>query len=188
MRKTNDFKTIFLTTIIMSLLFSTILGLTPFSNAQNVAMRQPTGMVPIINITMLTFSNDDPLEDEEIIISATILNTGSVYLNNITLSFTIDYKVINNVTDLTINVNESKTIDILWHAEKWNHNISVMAYLDGTPLKESMIGKEIYVEAKPIGDISTLILGLIIIFFVVIGIMLIPSLWVALKKTPKKVK
>ena len=69
------------------------------------------------------------------------------------------------------------TVNITWIAEKWGHNISVMISIGNTPLTNTKIGKDIYVDAKPIGNIQSLVLALIIIFIIVIGTSFIPSIW-----------
>jgi len=186
MMETKEIKKILITTIIMALLLSAILLTLPNTSAQNGGMQVPPSQAPI-KITELSFSDDEPLEDSEITIFATVLNIGATRVTNITLSFYLDYDVIRNVTEITINANESIIVNMTWVAEKWNHNISVMASIDDTPLKDSMVGKDIYVEAKPIGDISSLVLALMIIFIIVIGTVFIPSIWMALTNAPKKV-
>lgn len=186
MMETKETKKIFVKMITIFFLLSAILMTCPNGSAQNGGMQVPPSQAPI-KITELSFSDDKPQEDSKIAIFATVLNNGPMMVTNITVSFYLDYKITRNITDISINANESIIVNMTWVAEKWNHNISVMVSLDDTPLKDSMISQDIYVEAKPIGDISSLVLALVIIFIILIGTAFIPSIWMALTKVPKKV-
>jgi hypothetical protein len=186
MMETKENKKTFVTTIIIAILLSVILMTFLNASAQNGGMQVPPSQAPI-KITELSFSDDEPLEDSEITIFATVLNSGPLTVTNITFSFYLDHEIIRNITDISINTNESIIVNMTWVAKKWNHNISVMASIDDTPLKDSMVGRDIYVEAKPIGDISSLVLALMIIFIILIGTVFIPSIWMALTNAPKKV-
>jgi len=171
-------RNLFITTITMALAFSAILGTMPSTSAQNGDMQT---QLPDIKITDITFSNEEPVEDEEITISANVLNNGSMPASNITITFFLDNEEIWNVTDLIIDANESMFVNITWMTEKWDHNISAMLSIDDVKLMNTMIGKYIYVEAKPIGDIPSLIYALILIMMVVFGTAVVPSILRRLK-------
>ena len=154
---------LFVTTMIMALTFSIILVIIPSIGAENGDMPLSTPDIKIMNIT---FSDDEPVEDEEITIYTTVLNNGSKIMSNITITFFQDYEDMGNITDITIEAKEFVTVNITWIAEKWGHNISVMISIGNTPLTNTKIGKDIYVDAKPIGNIQSLVLTLIIIFVI----------------------
>jgi hypothetical protein len=171
-----------------------ILSLLPATGAQNgpqdlnVDLGIPNNMEQTIplEITEISFSDDDPLEDDEITIFATISNTGPVNISNITISYYVDFEVIKNITNYEIGGNESHTINITWKAEKWTHNITVMLTIDDTPLKDTSLSKYISVEAKPIGDFITLVAALILIFVIVSVIVILPSINKAITGKSKK--
>ncbi len=79
--------------------------------------------------------------------------------------------------NLSIGAKENMTVNVTWKAVKWDHKISVMVSIDGMPLKDSMISKEITVNAKPIGDVLSLVIALMIVFIIIIGTITIPSIW-----------
>lgn len=166
--------------IIITLIFSAILGTISSAVAQNGNYQgPPTGMestIPI-KITNITFSDDNPTEGDEITISSNVMNNGPTPIRNVTITFYRDYEELRNVTDITLEANSSTIVEITWLAEKWNHNISVMASIEDTPLKGTTTSKEIYVNAKPIGDIFTLIYALILIILVVLGTTIVPSIF-----------
>jgi len=174
---------IFVTTIIIALAFSAILVTIPSISAENGGKQVSA---PDIKITNISFSDDEPVEDEEITIYATILNNGSMPVSNITITFYVDLKAMGNATDITIKANESIIVNITWVAEKWNHNISAMVSIGDTPLMNTKIGKDVYVDAKPIGNIQSLVLALIIIFIIVIGTSFMPSIWEVLIDVPRR--
>lgn len=176
---------IFATTMIITILFSAILWTIPTTRAQNGDVPASTLDVKITNIT---FSNDGPVEGEEIRIYANVLNNGTQSANNITITFYVDSEAIANTTDTTINANESITVNCTWIAEKWSHNISVMISNGNIPLTNTRIANDIYVDATPIGNIQSLILALVVIFIIVIGTSFIPSTWESVINLRTKVR
>ncbi len=141
----------------------------------------PVVLVADVKVTNITFSNDNPEEGEEIIISATVWNNCAVDLTNITITFSYDMTVIKNITNLSIGAKENMTVNATWKAVKWRHRISVMASINGMPLKDSIMSKEITVEAKPIGDIQSLVIALIFIGGMIFGTTIVPSIFGKLK-------
>ena len=135
-----------------------------------------------VKITSITFSNDKPDEDEEISISATVWNNGTMNLTNVSVTFSYDAITIGNITNLSIGAKKNITINITWKAVKWDHNISVMVSMDGIPVKDGIMSKEISVEAMPIGDVLSLVIALMIVFLIVIGSVTVPSIWKCITK------
>lgn len=135
------------------------------------------GLQPDVKITGITFSNDNPEEDEEITISATVWNNNTMNITNVTITFSYDTTAIGNITNLLIGAKENMTINVTWKAVKWNHEISVMVSIDGMPLKDSMMSKEITVNAKPMGNVLSLVIALMIVFIIITGTITIPGIW-----------
>ncbi len=170
---------ILLVTIILS-----IISVLPTTVGQQDGMPMaPSGQEPAIDlqITDLTFSDDEPLEDDEIVISATIANNGSNQIDNLTIIFLLDNKELRSLTGLVVEANDSLEVNITWTAEKWNHIIGAMLSIGETPLQNTLVTEEISVESKPIGDVRTLILGLIFVFIIIFIISTLPSVWQAIK-------
>ncbi|MEW5936403.1 MAG: CARDB domain-containing protein [Candidatus Thermoplasmatota archaeon] len=176
---------VFVTMMMLALTFSVTLVSTPSISAKNGGKQVSP---PDIKITNITFSDDTPVEGEEITIYATVLNNDSMPVGNVTITFYVDSKALGNATDITIKANESIISNITWVAEKWTHNISVMASIGDAQLMNTRIGKEIYADARPIGDTRSLVLALIIIFIIVIGTSFIPSIWESIINVRMKVR
>jgi len=159
-------KKTFITTIMIALTFLVILGTMPFASAQTD-----------IKITDVTFSNDEPVEGEEITVYATVLNNESIRVSNITIQFFIMSEIEQRkIMNLTLEAKESLTVNITWIAKKWEHTVMVgVSIVEDTILMGSMMEKKIWVEAKPVGDLPTLGLALMAIFAIVLGATCIPS-------------
>jgi len=172
----------FVITTMLALAFSVTLVTIPLISAENGGTQVSA---PNIKITSIAFSDDEPVEGEEITIFATVLNNDSMPVSNITITFYVDFKAIGNVTDVTIKSNESIIVNITWVAEKWDHNISAMLSIGNAPLLNTQTGKDISVKVEPIGDISSLVYALILIMTVVFGTAVVPSIFEKLKTKGK---
>ena len=135
-----------------------------------------------LNITNITFSDNEPVEGEEIEITAILVNSEFRRLSNISVEFKLDNSELGNVTDIILEPNESRNISITWKAENWEHNVNAMVRMGGIPLVNTMTGREIYVEAKPIGDQSSLVYVLILIVLVVLVTAITPSIITRIKR------
>jgi len=93
---------------------------------------------PDIKITSIAFSNDNPDEDEEITISATVWNNGTMNITNASVTFSYDMITIEQIANLSIGAKKNITVNTTWKAVKWGHNISVMLSVDGIPVKDSI--------------------------------------------------
>lgn len=141
------------------------------------AADQGQGMSPDVKVINIMFSNDNPLEGEEININATIRSNSTMNVTNVTVIFLCDMFPIGSKTNLTIEVGKNIAVNITWKAIKWNHEISVMVNIDNVPLKNSTLNKNISVRAKEIGNIPIVILALFVIFVVIIVIAISPGLY-----------
>lgn len=173
---------IFGATVIIALTFSAALMTIPLISAEKGGKQVSA---PDIKITNISFSDDEPVESEEITIFVTVLNNDSMSVSNITITFYVDFKAIGNVTDITIKANESIIVNITWVAEKWDHSISAMLSSGNVPLLDTLISKDVSVEAKPVGDISSLVYALIFIMMVVFGTIVVPSIFEKVKTKGK---
>ncbi|MBU4189657.1 MAG: hypothetical protein KJ886_01490 [Candidatus Thermoplasmatota archaeon] len=135
---------------------------------------QGYGMSPDVKVINIMFSNDNPLEGEEVNITAVIWSNSTT---NVTIIFLCDMSPIGNQTNLTIEAGKNITVNITWKAIRWNHEISVMVNIDNVPLKNSTLSKNISVRAKEIGNIPIVILALFVIVVVIIVIAITPSLY-----------
>ena len=165
--------------IIIVLTLSVILWAMPPASAINGPMVGPRIDVKITNIT---FSDDVPVEDEEIIISAVVLNNGSRPVSNVTITFAIDGEELGNTTGITMVAKESLIVNCTWTAEKWEHNVAGMVSIDNMPLQNAVFIRTISVEAKPVGDVPTLIYALFLFMVVILITAIFPSIFVRLKR------
>ena len=161
-----------------------IVGPSQYAIAQNGSM-QPTnnGMRPALDITIyeIEFSDDDPKEDDVITISVTIQNNESFRIENLTVIFLDNMDQLDVINGITIEANQTLSVDYTWTAEKWDHKIGAMLGIDETPLENTVTYKDISVEAKPIGDVITIVIALLSIFIVIFLIAILPSLIRALR-------
>ena len=134
-------------------------------------------MLPDVKVTNIMFSDDNPLEDEEVNITAIIWDNGTMNVTNVTVIFLCDMSPIGNQTNLTIEAGKNITVNITWKAIRWNHEISVMVSINDIPLKNSTLSKDISVRAKEIGNIPIVILALFVIAVAIIVIAITPSLY-----------
>lgn len=136
---------------------------------------------PDVKITSITFSNDNPDEEEEITISVVICNNETTDITNMTITFSYDMTPLKNITDLLIGAKENRTINITWKSVKWDHKINVMVSIGGIPIENSIMSKEIFVKAKPIGNVLSLVIALIFILVTILGTTIVPSIFGRLK-------
>ena len=120
----------------------------------NMQMQQPAnGVKPIVDITIaeIEFSDDKPMEDDEVTIFVTIKNNESFAIENISVIFLDNTDQLDIINGITIDGYQTLTVDYTWTAEKWDHKIGAMLSIEKTPLENTVTYKDISVEAKPIG-------------------------------------
>ena len=166
-------KNLLLSTVTIVLALSLLMVIIPSAGAENGYMPAPD-----VEIDEISFSDDEPLEGDEITISITISNNEELMdVGNITLVLYIDYEEIENITDIDLEANESEIFEISWETESGTHNVTAMLMLDGMPVTEN------YEELEVIlGDVYTLIFAIIFIIVVVGGTILLPSIFGKMKK------
>ncbi len=86
-----------------------------------------------LNSSDILFSNQNPVENERIMINATIRNIGS---ENVTRNFTVQFfegdpssgvQIMSNITINGLNESEYRTVGVNWTAKSGTHNIYVVA-------------------------------------------------------------
>ncbi len=168
--------------LVITLILTSILVLIPSTGAQpGSIMDQPTGMGTEVKVLNITFSDDDPMEGDKIVISTYIKNNGPSPVTNITVSIILNNEIIKNITDVTLEANESKLIEYEWTTDKGQQNIGVLLYVNGFPIQNSMVYNSIYVEQEPLGDVATLFFAIIIIFVFVLSLVILPSILTAIR-------
>lgn len=159
------------------------------AEAQPGMTQQPPGGMnsqTTLKIVSLNFSDDNPMEDDEVIIYVEIINNGYVPVANITVSILLDNVIIKNITDISIAANGSKIIEYIWTSEAGYHNIAVVLNVGGMPLQDTKVNENIIVDKEPIGDVPTLILAIISIFIFILIVVIVPSILSAFQ--PAKVR
>ena len=172
MNKNKEIKKMLLITTVTVLAFTALLTM-PFTSAQK--MQEPQIDIYISDIT---FSNDEPADGDVITISATIVNNASFDVNNISISFYVDYEEIGNKTGINMEANGTAIQNIEWIAESGDHTISAILSIDDMALMDTQTSEDIFVT---LGDISTLIYALLLIILIIFGTAVVPSILRRLK-------
>ena len=156
MNQRNNLKTSVVLTLISLTL---IVGLsTDVSTAQN-GMPGMEQRVPGLELKSLTFSDDEPMEDEDILITIIIVGNGT-QINNLTIIFTVDNMEVGKAAGRNIPPNGSLELSVTWVARTGTHAVNVSVLMEGARAPVLLGGAEIEVEARSMGDIWTLILAL----------------------------
>lgn len=132
---------------------------TEVSTAQNGMPGMEQG-VPGLELKNLTFSDDKPMEDDEILITVIIAGNGTP-INNMTIIFTVDNMEVGKAAGQNILPNGSLELSVTWVARAGTHAVNVSALMEGAKAPVSLGGDEIQVEAKSMGEIWTLIFALV---------------------------
>ncbi len=111
------------------MVLTSILVFLPTNNAQQGG--QPSGMEPEVKVINVTFSDDEPMEEDKIKISTYIKNNNPNPIENITVSLLLNNEVLKNITDISLGANETKLVEYEWTTEKGQQNIGVILYKGG---------------------------------------------------------
>ncbi len=140
---------------------------------QSTSQTQP--FQPDIKVKNLQFSDDEPSEDDNISISADVINNSTTPLQGLTLVFLIDGQQIGNVSGIGLNPGENKSFEVHWKAEPGFHNVSALLRYQGVVLRDSIASKDIGVEPDPIGDIPSLLVSIAVIIIFVFATLILQS-------------
>ncbi len=119
-----------------------------------------------IEIGGIQFSDNNPEAGDNISISATIYNDGSDPIDNLGIVYLVDNIKIGNINGIKVGSGGSSTYKISWEAEEGTHRINVVLKYKGVLIEEIGVGKNLYVEPRPTGDLSSLLgsIGVILAF------------------------
>jgi hypothetical protein len=131
---------------------------------------------PSVKLGNITFSIENPLEGETLQIQSSITSNQTIPLSNLTVHLLIDQVEIGNITDVVLEPMENKSIIFDWEADKWTHVIMLSVEQGSSPIPGAIVIESITVEAKPVGDLKTLIFYLVLISIFILGITVSPSL------------
>jgi len=163
--------------ILMIALFGILLIPTADAQQMDPPMQMPT---PEIEVTAIEFSNTDAIEGQEVTISIIIENMNSTMaVENITLSLYLDYEILQNFTDISLDGAESATYEFIWDSESGTHNVSAMLVIDDMPLMDSQISEELVVD---LGDLNSIFIALLIIGLAVLVVATLPSVFAMIRK------
>ena len=161
------------TAVVLILLLLTVLMAIPAVLADNGGGQQPQ---LDISVTGIVLSDEEPLQDDEVTLTATVVSNMTMPMANVTVVFLVDMQEIGNATNLTLQSGTPQEASTVWVASTGTHIVTAMVYVKGMPLQDSATSIEVFVEAKPVGDMPTLLYGLLAIALVVLGMAIVPSI------------
>ena len=123
---------------------------------------------PDIIVESIEFSDDKPMEDDNITITATVKNNGSIPLEGLTLVFLVDNMEISNISNVNVDPGQSKTYEINWKTKSGVHSVSAVLEYNGVMIQQSMNFQQLSVKPKPVGNVSSLLLSIAIIAVAVV--------------------
>ena len=175
MERTRDaLKILVLTTALFGIL------LMPVASAQQTGQPVQMPPAPEVEVTSIVFSNTDAIEGQEVTISVTIENMNSTMaVENVTLSLYLDYEIVQNFTDISLDGAGSATYEYIWDSKSGTHNVSAMLAIDEVSLIDTMISEELEVG---LGDVGTILIALLVIVLAVLVIAALPSVLTMMRK------
>ncbi len=129
-----------------------------------------------ISVTEVRIDVEEPMQDDEVYVTATVVSNMPRPVANVTVVFLVDQKEIGNVTNITLQPGDPEETTIVWVATAGTHVVTAIVKVGGIALPDSAASTEVYVEAKPVGDVATLLYGLLAIALVVLGMAIVPSI------------
>ncbi len=131
---------------------------------------------PEIIVEDIELSDKDPMEGDNITISALIRNNESKPIENVTVIYYADSFEIGNITGVQLNASGSQWKNFSWEAQTGDYNVSVALKYRGMMIQGDKLSEEISVEPEPIGDIYTLSISFIVILSTIFTTMVIHSI------------
>jgi len=159
--------------VALILLLLTVLLAMPVAMADNGG-GQPPQMD--ISITDIGLSDPEPVQDDEVTVTATVVSNMTGPIHNVTVVFSVNRQVVGNVSGLTLMPGTPLEASINWTASTGINLVTAKVVVQGMPLDDSTASIEVYVEPKPVGDVSTLLYALLAIAIVVLGMAMGPSI------------
>ena len=157
--------------MVLAIILATVLLAVPAALADTPG----GGQQPVdISVTEVRIDVEEPMQDDEVNVTATILSNRS--FDDVTVVFLVDQREIGNVTNISLVPGVPEEATTVWVTTAGTHVVKAIVSLNGTPLPDSDSSIEVYVEAKPVGDVATLLYGLLAIALVVLGMTVVPSI------------
>ena len=155
----NRHKCLITSVLLMLISLSLFIGISKdVSSAQNGM----PGMKPAptnLQLAALDLSDDGPMEDDEITITARITGNGTE-VKNLTIIILVDNMEIERFHGQELPDNGTLEVSAAWKAVAGTHSVNVSAFMEGGQAPVFLGGKGIKVEAKPVGDVWTLVLAM----------------------------
>jgi len=142
----------------------------------------PFQELPQIKVTNISFSNDNPKEGQNVTITVVIFNNGTGDVPNVSLTIAYDYTNITTVANLTVPAKGNRTVEVTWKAIKFTHVMSAIPSLQGVPLTNAGMTKELAVAATPIGNAYVVFAALVVVLLVFLAAVAAPSVWEHMRK------
>lgn len=174
-----------LTLLTFALLFFSVPGIQWTSvEASSPVYSQDIPEEPDIKISELSFSETDVREGDEVIISVTVKNN-ETYDMDIDITLIWGDQEFERLENETIDAGSETTFDFEWEAQAGRHPFTAVLTID-LPEPIGMVeldhrSETIEVNPEPVGDIFYPLAILALIFLVVIGTVLVPSVLARIK-------
>jgi len=137
----------------------------------------PLSELPQIKVANLSFSNDNPKEGQDIVITAVLANNGTFDIANVSLTFAYGEVNITTVRNLTVPAKGNRTVEVTWKAVKFTHVMSAVPAVDGVPFAKVALTKSLTVAAKPIGNAYVVFAALVVVLLTFVAAVAAPSVW-----------
>lgn len=144
----------------------------------------PPGPSPTVYLGNITFTPQEPLEGENVEIETSITSNNSLPLSNLTAHLYVDQVEVGNISGFELGPGQVEELSFQWTAEKWTHVVAITVDRGGIPLGNAAASSPITVEAKPVGNVETLVGILAGIGAFVVGITIAPSIINRLRRKP----
>lgn len=155
----NRYKCLITSVFLILISLSLFIGISKdVSGGQNGMPGMPEGFTALELMT-LSFSDDEPMEDDEITMTARITGNGTE-IRNLTIIFLVDNMEIERFPGQVVSANETLEVSADWNAVAGIHSINVSVVMEEGQGPVPLGGKGIEVEAKPMGDVLTLVLAM----------------------------
>ena len=142
----------------------------------------PFQELPQIKVTNISFSNDNPKEGQNVTITVVIFNNGTGDVLNVSLTIAYDRTNIATIHNLTVPSHGNRTVEVTWKAIKFTHVMSAIPSLQGVPLTNAGMTKELAVAATPIGNAYVVFAALVVVLLVFLAAVAAPSVWEHMRK------
>jgi hypothetical protein len=137
----------------------------------------PIQELPQIKVTNISFSNDNPKEGQNVTITVVIFNNGTGDVLNVSLTIAYDRTNITTMHNLTVPSHGNRTVEVTWKAIKFTHTMSAMPSVQGVPLTNAAMNKQLVVAANPIGNAYVVFAALMLVLLVFLAAVAAPSVW-----------